>query len=86
MNMIERVRSSRSRLIVTARSPHSVALPMTIVMGCVSDFMKNHHHQGKKMATLGLIILDQVGVCAAVRSQAQGKVLLARARPTHIGF
>ena len=35
---------------------------MTIVIGFVSDFMKNHHHQGENMATLGLITLDEVGV------------------------
>ena len=35
---------------------------MTIVFGLVSDFMKNHHHQGKKMATLAIINLDEVGV------------------------
>ena len=34
---------------------------MTIVIGFVSDFMKNHHHQGEKMVTLGLINLDEVG-------------------------
>ena len=35
---------------------------MTIVIGFVSDFMKNHHHQGEKMATLATINLDEVGV------------------------
>ena len=35
---------------------------MTIVIGFVSDFMKNHHHQGGKMVTLAIINLDQVGV------------------------
>ena len=33
---------------------------MTIEIGFVSDFMKNHHHQGENMATLAIINLDDV--------------------------
>ena len=65
-----------SRLIVTVPSPQ---LPMNIVIGCDRDFMKNHHHQGVKMATLRHIHLDTY----EVGSGRQRSILLShRARPT----